>query len=405
MEQTTYSIGNINKPDGFRFEKLEGAAKKAEDIRNARLEEQSRPLVMTDEYRKLFKQIKDSGWVYALNDRELTLLSEYFFTEAPAKERETLIDVLCEAKSGELIKKIYDLCQENFDKNEYFPMFGNLSKNRKFSPLFEKLFGISAESIFSEFAKGNAVSFINSEAGHGGNGRFESYAQALEALGINKEKRLYNECLRLYIIVCDAGEYRRIGAEKLTEIYDGFGNEYRLRLLRNMLNVLDSYQLRSFLSMCGRFEELTGKAGTEEYKNALTGVSEKGKTNYGRMLAQYTIYRVLPDRERSDFWIGFIDECKVDVYREDTLFLRFRNFTVIEFKDECPAYFYDNEYIKKVVSEGLLATDSQETLKEWLYSKTEWGSQGENLQHWRKAHKDKWQFDVKNYISYWRRTI
>lgn len=54
--------------------------------------------------------------------------------------------------------------------------------------------------------------------------------------------------------------------------------------------------------------------------------------------------------------------------------------------------------MEEVVNEGIAAATSEDKLEEWLFLHTEWRAQGEHRNHWRKAHRDNWQTDMRDYI-------
>ena len=51
------------------------------------------------------------------------------------------------------------------------------------------------------------------------------------------------------------------------------------------------------------------------------------------------------------------------------------------------------------VNDGIHSCEDEESLERWLYDETEWASDKEHRDHWRKAHVGSWELDIKKYIS------
>lgn len=385
---------------------LKQAVEHIQTKRRNRLADGVQPLQLDDRYRRLFANmgqvppIRAEGLGYCLEPREIVLLCEYLFSEAKDFEKDTLGKALLESLDKESTATIYRKCLDNYDDEAFKPMFAQLHVNRQFLKALEDAFDFRAEPVMNALRNGTIVEFLNNEAGVKASATEGGYAEVLNRYGVPKTSKLYLTCMGLYVVVCDAKEYRRIGPDTLKKAADDFDDDKKLRLLRNMLTVLDDYQLRQFVSMLDDFIALTGEPDSKNYRDALFGVSEVNRKKYAKWISQYIIYKTFNGDARSKFWLEYIDRCSVSTHGgSGALLLNFGKFTVIEFKTDIAAYFYDNEYFKKHVLDGLALTKSELELETWLREKTEWASQGDNLMHWRKAHAGSWQLDMREYIS------
>ncbi len=395
--------------------------KAAEHIRAARAQAKSRrsgQLTLDDSYRKLFLGFAEGrynltdqsgnriagekgaqGLGFCLGTPEKALLCEYLCTEAEEKHTALLGGILCEDMGGELLSMFYEGLQDHYDRAALKPLFLMLRSNKAFAAEFQNRYKMKPDGILKALYDGNIVVYVNTAAGFGGSRTQGSYTEALSDMGIAEGKLLYRKCAELYAIVCDAAEYQRIGVEGLKKLSADFTETLRKNLLKNMLTVLDAYQLRAFIPMLDDFMALTGDEGSKKYKEVLDDLNPALREKYRLWTNQYTIWQALGNGERADFWLGFSKEMRINRHaKSGALLLDFGKFVVIEFVNESPAYFYDKKYFVEYVSEGLSTAQSEEQLVTWLHDKTEWASQGENLTHWRKAHVGPWQLDMKEYI-------
>lgn len=376
-------------------------------------------LTLTDAYRKLFLSmaegnynLKDKngktiaaeqgarGLGYCLSAQEKILLCSYLCTEAKEEHTAVLGSILCEDMDRSLLVLLYEAVQDNYDRAELKPLFSMLCENKSFGAEFQNKYKRKPEGILKALKEGNIVVYVNTVAGYGGSRTQGSYTEALADMGIAEGKKLYRKCAELYAVVCDAAEYQRIGVEGLKKLSADFNEVLRKNLLRNMLTVLDSYQLRQFIPLLPEFMALTGEEGSKAFKEVLGDISPAQRDKYRLWTNQYTIWLALGSGERADFWLNFSKSMRINRHAESgALLLDFGKFVVIEFVNESPAYFYDKKYFTEHVSEGLSISKSEEALVTWLHDKTEWASQGENLSHWRKAHMGTWQLDMKEYIN------
>lgn len=367
-----------------------------------------RPLRLDEEYRSLFQRIAAGGreqarsWAYTLQNRELHLLCDYLYEEAKEEEGLCFVMTLCEKMNTSLAKSLYCKAQEYYDDKRLSSVYGYLRTNEAFATAFFTLYGIRPDGILKSFEQGCSVEYINSLAGRSGNNTKLSYMDELSALGIDKSTKLYLECTKLYIVVCDAKEYLSIGIDNLQQITYKMEPEFQEKLLRNMLKCLDNYQMRRFFPMLEIFKKLTGGQDTKSFHEVMRGLTPEQVDKYRLWLNQYQIWRVLGNSERADFWLNYTKSCTTRIHAPSgALLLTFQDFTVIEFKSEDRvAYFYDNKYFEHIVTEGIETVTSEATLEDWLYKNTQWGAQGEHIGHWRKAHRGNWKLDMKEYIMH-----
>ncbi len=381
--------------------------KLTEDTEARRSKKTVYPDSLDDKYRTMFAKMGTvrgryvKGLGFCLEPEEKALLAQYLFTEAKESEKPTLSSALMEDLDDRTARGLYTQCIRNYDDKGYRPMFEALRVNRRFADVVEKEFGYKPDSAFAAILDGRAPEYFNGVAamktGSGGEGYFE----ALEKLGILKNFKLYEECAKLYVLVCDAKEYKRIGAEQLLEVTGDWSDDLKRRLLGNMLTKLDEFQLRAFIPMLDMFIKLTGPQGSPAYEQNMAGIPEKTRRKYLNWMNQQLIFAAFGQCERAEFWVGFIENCRITKHGPSgALIFDFGSFKVIEFKNDLAAYFYDTEYFDRVVADGLATAGSERELDAWLEKRTDWVQKDDddNKLHWRKAHMGNWKIDMLEYI-------
>lgn len=232
----------------------------------------------------------------------------------------------------------------------------------------------------------------------------ENYSDTLKSFGLEESTELYETCMELFVLICNAKEYRRIGVTELTATAEKFSNEHKIRLLRNMLTVMDDFQLQDFVPMIDIFTKVTGLKGSDSYSYALAGLDSSCTDKYELWICKYNIEKVLGDGPIARFWYDYATDAGITTtdMPQDTLFIDFKTFGIIEIRDNEAAYFYNSEYIKETVSVGLSACENGEELEKWLHDCTEWSASKEHAAHWRKAHAGQWQLAFREYIAEFR---
>lgn len=384
---------------------LENAVRSIATEREARLARQAVVPVLDDEHRRLFAKMgriapsQAKGLSYCIEPAERGLLADYLFTEAADEEKETLSYTLLEDMDPEGVTSLFERCLDNYKDEKFYPLFRRLSTDKTFLEAMEHTYEFRPEPYLEAMGKGNLVEYISAEAGliaseAGG------YMNALARFAVKEDTQLYRECAALYVIVCDAKEYRRLGVNKLTDMTSDFNTDNRTRLLRNMLNVMDDFQLQAFVPMLEDFISLTGEKGSGQYKEALGGVSKSNLDKYELWTSKYKIRKILGDDAISKFWYDFTGEASViGVDRLDLIEFDFGSFVVLEIANNEVAYFYDIKYFRDHVLTGINEAKNAAELEIWLRDKTEWSASGEHQKHWRKAHKGQWQLAFREYIG------
>lgn len=395
-----------------RLGRLTKAAQSVVALREARVSERDRDRELNDFYIDLFSQMSDksrpeSGLGFCLLPAEKVLLARYASMGTsgsaagaiPGDTRRRLARILLQDPTEAATFALYSGILENYDSEGISELCSELKNYAgQFLLPIEKRIETSPAEILDGIIEGIAPMKICDLASR--KLGLASYTEILEQFGLTKEMKLYRECVQLFVVVCGAEEYRQIGESKLFEIAESFDPELRTRLLRNMLVNLDSFQLRGFTSLLDIFKELAGDRGTASFEGTLGGLEAKAIDRYDVWLSQYKIRELLGTGERADFWMGYAGKVSVILLaQQEALIFDFGKFKTIELKDVDAAYFYDKEYYEKCVRDGISDSKSQEELENFLYNKTEWASQGENLLHWRRAHVRNWQLDMKDYIS------
>lgn len=235
-------------------------------------------------------------------------------------------------------------------------------------------------------------------------GDFDSYSTILKSFGLEEGTDIYEACMELFVLICGAKEYRKLGVEKLIATAQKFSVEHRIRLLRNMLCVMDDFQLQDFVPMIDMFTQVTGLKGSETYEYALSGLDDSCIDKYELWICKYNIEKVLGHGPIANFWFDYATEVGITTtdMPEGSLLIDFKTFGIIEIRNNEAAYFYNSEYIKDTVSKGLEACATGEELEVWLHDKTEWSASKEHAAHWRKAHAGQWQLAFREYIAEFR---
>ncbi len=387
---------------------LTKAVRHIEVVRRERLEaaQEKAPIALDDSLRAFFALMgavppeKAAGLGYCISAAEKVVLCEYLFTEAKESEIETLGSALTEDMDPESAAGIYRQCLRHYDDENYMPLFRKLRSNLPYIEAVSAAFGIRPEPVFSALEEGDLPEYLNNEAGQDAKKGEGGYLDALTHFGVEEGTKLSEECAKLYVTVCSADEYRRMGVSALMKMTAAFPKEYKIKLLRNMLVMLDAFQLRAFVPMLDDFTKLTGNKDSGSYKETLGGLSEASICKYDEWTNEFRIRNVLGDGPVADFWYDYVkDAAVIEPEKLDTLIFDFGGFVVIEIFENEAAYFYDKEYYKDTVSTGIDKAGSGSELENWLREKTEWSSAGDHQNHWRKAHAGKWQLSFHEYIS------
>ena len=362
--------------------------------------------VLDDSYRVLFRKMgtfppqQAAGLGYCLTPQEKAVLLEYLFTEAADSEKETLGIALLEEMDEASVIHIYGECLEHYGDEAFRPLFKKLKTNNQFTGIIGSTYGIKAEALMEALASGDIVEYLNTEAGIFASGSKGSYTEALTGFGIREGSELYRRCTELYVLVCDAGEYRRLGVERVMDASSGLAKDEQVRLLRNMLNVMDDFQLQAFVPMLEGFIELTGNKGSAQYREVLGGMSQAALAKYETWTSKYKVRRILGDGPIAKFWYDSVGQASVALYEAlGTVILDFGRFVVIEIRDNEAAYFYNTEYYRDTVAEGFTEAKDAAELEEWLRTQTQWSASGGHTDHWRKAHTGQWQLAFREYLA------
>ena len=395
--------------EAYSIDGFTAAVDKVVKLREDRLKRKEKrfPNELNDEYRAMFAKMGKfrggyiKGLGFCLEPEEKGLLAQYLFNEADESEKNTLSSALMEDLESGGAQGLYKQCILHYDDKAYKPLFSLLRTHVGFAKIVEREYGYKPDGAMGAMSEGRAPEYFNGVASMKASSDQNGYFEALKKIGVPEGCKLFDECAQLYVLVCDAKEYKRLGVEELMKNTEGWNEDLKRRLLSNMLVKLDAFQLRAFVPMLKMFISLTGEEGSQKFEKNMAGVSPVNRRKYATWMSQNVIVDVLGHSERAEFWLDYIDRCTVSKHGPSgALILDFGVFKVIEFHSDISAYFYDKEYFDTVVVEGLARTHSEEALDEWLEKKTEWAQQeGENNMHWRKAHKGNWKVDMRNYIA------
>lgn len=437
----------------YEISALKQAASDVRARRDERVARNSMPLELDDSYRALFARMATvsltnaAGLGYCLEPREKNVLCTYLFTEANPAEKDVLGAALLEdlepERDGGLIETIYHKSLAQYRDDALRTFFDNSIRCSTYVEHISGKYRFNPVGLLSAMSHGNAPEYLTDTAGRiinrivvakdttqatqqagqeattqadqeatqadqktstkpaqSDNSR-ENYSDTLKSFGLEEFTELYDTCMELYVLICSAKEYRRIGVTELTATAQKFSNEHKIRLLRNMLTVMDDFQLQDFVPMIDMFTKVTGLKGSDSYTYALAGLDSACMDKYDLWICKYNIEKVLGDGPIARFWYDYATDAGITTtdMPKDTLLIDFNTFGIIEIKDNEAAYFYNREYIKETVSIGLSACENGEELEKWLHDNTEWSASKEHAAHWRKAHAGQWQLAFREYIA------
>ncbi len=358
------------------------------------------------EYIRLFRLIGRSGlrhtagWSSILTQPEILLLCRYVLEGSELSGLESMTAMISSRMDHEILRLIYIKSQDYYRDLRFQDILQCFRTDRRMCELFYQTYGYPWEGYLSSIMANNPAAYANGIAGTNNYTTEEGYFNRLKSMGIVPDTLLYRECAIRFITVCNGTEYIRLGADELKSILSDQSLELQISTLKNMLHNLDSVQLRSFFPI---LELLMGQVGdpcSRVFKKMMSDMTPEEIDQYQIWLNQYRIVHTLKDYERSSFWLSYTKQCRIRSLEElGAILFRFKDFTVIEFASpNRAAYFYDNQYMEEVVNKGMIVATSEAMLEEWLHQHTEWSAQGEYKNHWRKAHREHWQTDMRDYI-------
>jgi hypothetical protein len=379
-------------------------AVKAKEERKEKLQDISFNAYYKELFKKMAAQAKDArralGLRYCLTRREFALLLNYYLTEANEEEFKALTPVILEDVDEVSSMLLYDEILKSYDEEKIITLAESLKNKKTFGSVLKTKLNLQFTEFLEAVTGGSLPEYINNIAGIISGGEGSGYGKALEGLHVKEEYKLYKECGKLYLFVCDAAGYLTMGLDTLSKLSEGFDEKARAELLKNMLSVMDSYQLRHFVPMIDFFAEAVGTPGSDKYERAFEGYSKAITGKYDVLINQRSIYKAFGGGERADFWYGYIDKCKIyDLEKLGALVFIFENFVCIEPYIEDAAYFYDLPYYNETVKQGSAGKETPEDFFAYLKNKTEWAAEGERPKRWRRAHTGSWQLDYKKHIS------
>lgn len=392
----------------YTITELTKAKEKVERLHGESVLRYNRKPKLDDEYRRIFDiaaastELQKEGWAYCFSNGEIALLAEYIF-ERPDRTKEEIDALLGPIKcSGDvkLAGVLYKEWQDNYDNPSYAKIFDFMIENKELQGQFIDKYILQPAQLKDEAKDNNVVIYINKTAAYEGDGSYESFIKMLSQFGIGADTRLYKACSSKFALICDGKTYLNMGAEKVGEFLDGFEGQDRRVMMRNMLRVLDSYQLKMLVSLVPKFNGYLGSSESETYQKVMRKLTKEVQDKYMLWQNQYFIFDVLGHGERAEFWSAYAN---MGVMRKhdhaDIIYIIFDTFTVIEFAESAAAYFFANDYMEEVIHPVIDSLETEEAVEEWIYKNAEWGSDKSHKDHWRKAHVGSWQLDMKSYMS------
>ena len=387
---------------------MKGAGEYITDIIDGRKERYKKKPELTDEYIRLFEMIahsdefRQSGWEYCFNAGEFKLLAEYIFLNDKRKPAEikAMLSPYRSSCSIENINILYRLWQNHYSNTNYIYLFHMINESDELRKYFSRQYGIDTSELVHFMADGRIPEYYGRIAGIDSNGEYDKYCEELQKTGIDEQSALYGECVNMYVLVCDGKAYMRMGTDTVKDFMNKLCYDDRIIMMQNMLHVLDSFQLKKFVSVFPLFREYVGESYSDSYRDIIAPLPEKIRKKYQLWQNQYFIYNILGDGEKADFWMGYADKGTFTKHGyAEVMFLCFETFTIIEFKTVDAAYFFNSNYFEKNIEPYICNMQTEREIEAWIYDNAEWSLDKTHKDHWRKAHIGSWQLDMKSYMS------
>lgn len=354
------------------------------------------------------KELQGIG--YCLSEQEKMLLVTYMFNKVEtAGEDESKISeaseyvrkysvILTEDMSTDMTIELYKGCQQFYGSAALNPLYDSLANSEEFTKLFTEKYELDGQKVMDAFVNNTIGEFMNKQASKKTN---MGYAQALESVGVIRDTKLYKKCMVFFVVVCEGDDYRAMGTDDLYSVSAAFSDEMLLKLFSNMIQKLDTVQLRKFVKLVERFVPLVGTKGSATYEHVMMkyGLDATYQNRYDTWVNQYSVAKVFGEGESADFWYGYAGKTIMDILPSGCMTIKFNTFTVIESPLSETAYFYGQEYYDKEVAANVNDEESEEKIVEFLNSKTGFGGTGEYANNWRKGHRGSWKYDVMDYIN------
>lgn len=365
---------------------------------------------LNDYYIELFDKVAASkgkqqgSWAYCFTEGELLLLADYIFSEhsksKTEEEIQAMLAVFCKSENTKHINILYKEWQNHFEEPRYAGIFHMIYEVDGYRAFFQDEYDVNVVELDENVRLGKTVEYFNHLAGQLSDGAYVTYCKRLQECGIDENTLLYKECINMYALVCDGKAYVRMGVEVVKDFMRNLVADARIRMMQNMLKVLDSFQLKMFVSIVPLFREYVGEYDSETYRLIINPLSKAEKDKYVLWQNQFLIFEILGEGERSEFWMSYADKSIIAKHnRANVIFLTFAGFTVIEFEKGEAAYFFNNEYMKEKVEPLICDMENEADIEDCIYNNTEWSLDKTHKDHWRKAHLGTWQLDMKSYMS------
>ncbi len=357
------------------------------------------------------KELRGIG--FCLTEQEKKLLVKYMFRKVKDADQdeqkcadaagyvEKYSVILTEEMSEEMAIELYRGCQEYYGSPAMMPLYAQLSESTEFAELYKQRYKMDAKRVMDAFRDNTIGELMNKEATAVTSKTGQGYPQALESIGVLSGTRLYNRCMVFFVVVCDTDDYRNMGPEKLVETAQEFSDDMLLKLMANIVQHLDTVQLRKFVQLVGKFIPLTGPRGSEQFNQVMMryGLEAVYQERYSAWMNQYIINKAFGECEASDFWYSYANKTSMELHTSGVVIIRFNNFVVVESPKGETAFFYGNEYFNSNVRGFVEMQTDEDKILDYLNTQTGFGGTGEYANNWKKAHRGSWKFDVMDYIN------
>lgn len=354
------------------------------------------------------KELRGIG--YCLSDYEKSLLAKYMFKKVEdagkdpdaVKAASDLVAkysvILTEEMNEDMTVALYTGCQQYYGSEAMNPLYTALSDSKEFTDMFTSKYRMDGKKIMKAFCENTIGELMNKEASAKSN---MGYAQALEAVGVIRDTMLYKRCMVYFVVVCDTDDYRAIGPDELYNVASSFNDDMLLKLFANIVQRMDTVQLRRFVKLVELFINLVGDKGTDHYMKIMQtyGLDKIYQDRYNTWVNQYYVNKAFGENEVSEFWYSYAGKTEMSLHSSGVMLIKFNYFVVVESKQAETAYFYDREYFEKSVWKNIEDETEESEILEFLNTQTGFGGTGECANNWRKAHKGSWKFDVMDYIN------
>lgn len=337
-----------------------------------RMEKREVKIIESDKFKKIVEKIsriKDDveEYSYCLKKSELNLLCMYLPSNIHKVDVTKIYEIINIRLDFKMATILYNNWQNNYFNKDNIQIFECILANESILYEFKRHFKISPLEIIHWINNEDVEMSLSRYLARGKNGTIQEYKKALLDVGIKSNSRLFKKCVELFYFVCQSEEYYRIGDEQLVEIIKKMSKKTAKMMLFNMLDRLDTTELRDYSKTARLFRSLFGYYGQRSYISLFDKVDDKLEKKYREWTNYIELNDMIKDEKRLDFWLPYIHygDVKANVDKKAVI-MRFYNFVVVEFSGNNPTYWFNNVYYDQVIKGLINGSSTTEELINWF---------------------------------------